>query len=102
MKTVRKTWGHEDWLVYNDKYCLKKLYINIEQSTSLKSHTLKKKTLFLEEGLVDLLINEERILLEKGYAYTIDPEDVYSLIAYKDSILLEVSSIDVEDVMVRI
>ena len=55
--------------------------------------------MFLEEGLCDLIINGERILLKKGKAYTIKPKDVHRLIAHTDIVILEVSTPEVDDVV---
>ena len=99
MKVVEKPWGYEEWLVHNDRYCLKRLYIKEGKKLSLQYHKVKKETMFLEEGLVDLVLNGERLLLKKGQAYTINPEDVHRLIAFSDCVILEVSSGEVEDVV---
>ena len=99
MKTVEKPWGKEEWLVLNDKYCLKRLYVNEEHKLSLQYHEVKKETMFLESGLCDLLINGKKHLMKEGQAYTINPEDVHRLIAITDTIILEVSTPEVDDVV---
>jgi mannose-6-phosphate isomerase len=99
MKIVDKPWGREEWLVLNDKYCLKRLYLNKEGKTSLQYHDNKKETLIVEEGLCDLIINGERILLKNNHPYTVNPKDVHRLIAYKDTVILEVSTPEVDDVI---
>ena len=99
MNTVDKPWGREEWLVLNDKYCLKRMYIEQGKKISLQYHEVKKETMILESGLCDLILNEDKILMEIGVAYTIQPEDIHRLISYSDSIILEVSTPEVEDVV---
>ena len=99
MKTVEKPWGKEEWLVLNDKYCLKRLYVNEGHKLSLQYHEVKKETMILEEGTCDLIKNGERILMRYGEPYTINPKDVHRLVAYKDTTILEVSTPEVDDVV---
>ena len=99
MRVVNKPWGREEWLVLNDKYCLKRMYIKEGHRLSLQYHKVKKETLFLEEGLVDLIINGKTILMKDEEPYTINPEDVHRLVAHKDSVILEISTPEVEDVV---
>ena len=99
MNIIDKPWGREEWLVLNDKYCLKRLYLNEGKKISLQYHEVKKETMFLESGLCDLILNGKKILMETGVAYTIQPQEIHRLISYSDSIILEVSTPEVEDVV---
>jgi mannose-6-phosphate isomerase len=99
MKIVEKPWGREEWIVLNDKYCLKRMYVNKNSKLSLQYHEHKKETMILEEGLCDLFLNDKMILMEKHKPYTINPNDVHRLLAHKDSVILEVSTPEVEDVV---
>tara|TARA_R100001594_G_scaffold91916_1_gene126188 strand:- start:4300 stop:4632 length:333 start_codon:yes stop_codon:yes gene_type:complete len=99
MKEVIKPWGKEVWLVLNDKYCLKRLYVNKDHKLSLQYHEVKKETMFLEKGLCDLVRNGEKVLMEKNQSYTINPGDVHRIIAHSDTIILEVSSPEVDDIV---
>tara|TARA_R110000824_G_scaffold373_3_gene2722 strand:- start:930 stop:1289 length:360 start_codon:yes stop_codon:yes gene_type:complete len=99
MHTVHKPWGKEEWLVLNDKYCLKRLYVDKGKRLSLQYHEVKKETMMLESGCCDLLINGNNILMTAGESYTINPQDVHRLIAYTDTVVLEVSTPEVDDVV---
>ena len=99
MNSIDKPWGREEWLVLNEKYCLKRLYVNEGKKLSLQYHEVKKETMFLESGVCDLLLNGETILMEIGVPYTINPQDVHRLIPYRDTVILEVSTPEVEDVV---
>lgn len=99
MKVVEKPWGREEWLVVTGKYCLKRLYINEGHRLSLQYHKVKLETMFLEEGVCDLVIVGRTRLMEKGQPYTIKPNEVHRLIARKDSVILEVSTPELNDVV---
>jgi len=99
VKTVDKPWGSEEWLVLNDKYCLKRLYINKGGKLSLQYHKVKQETMMLESGCCDLVKNGHNILMQEGDSYTIQPEEVHRLVAYTDSVVLEVSTPEVDDVV---
>ena len=99
MKVVEKPWGREEWLVVTGKYCLKRLYINEGHRLSLQYHKVKLETMFLEEGVCDLVIVGRTRLMQKGQPYTINPNEVHRLIARKDSVILEVSTPELNDVV---
>lgn len=99
IKITYKPWGKEELLVLNDKYCIKKIYVDKENRLSLQYHEIKKETMILESGLCDLLLNGKSILMEIGKPYTIQPKDVHRLIAHTDTIILEVSTPEVQDII---
>ncbi len=99
MHTVKKPWGREEWLVVNDKYCLKKLYVEKGKRLSLQYHRVKTETMVLESGTCDLIKNGKSILMTIGESYTIHPEEVHRLVAYTDTVVLEVSTPEVGDVV---
>lgn len=99
MKSVTKPWGKEEWLVLNDKYCVKRLYIEEGESTSLQYHEAKKETMFLESGACDLVIKETTIKMKYNTPYTINPNDIHRLICYRSAVILEVSTPEVDDVV---
>lgn len=99
MITKHKPWGREEWLVLNDKYCLKRLYITKGEKLSLQYHEKKKETMFLESGLCDLQLNDAMILMKENKAYTIQPNDIHRLTAHKDTVILEVSTPEIDDVI---
>ena len=99
MKVVEKPWGKEEWLVVTGKYCLKRLYINQGHRLSLQYHKVKLETMFLEEGVCDLIINAKPRLMQKDQAYTINPNEVHRLIAHSDTVILEVSTPELNDVV---
>lgn len=49
-KFVSKSWGYEDWIVNNDKYCGKVLFFKKDKSCSLHYHKLKEETFYVQSG----------------------------------------------------
>jgi mannose-6-phosphate isomerase-like protein (cupin superfamily) len=99
LKVVEKPWGREEWLVVTGKYCLKRLYINEGHRLSLQYHKVKQETMILEQGLCDLTVVGRTRLMMTGQPYTIEPEEVHRLTAHKDSVILEVSTPELNDVV---
>lgn len=47
-----KVWGHEEWIVNNDKYCGKKLVLNQGFRCSMHKHNIKDETFYILSGKV--------------------------------------------------
>ena len=52
LKIVPKGWGQEEWIVNNDKYCGKLLYLNTGAKVSLHYHKNKDETFYVRFGKV--------------------------------------------------
>ena len=98
MKVVEKPWGREEWLVVTGKYCVKRLYINEGHRLSLQYHKVKTETMFLEEGECEITIVGLTKNMRKGQEYTVLPHQVHRLKAIKDSVILEVSTPELNDI----
>ena len=99
IKKVEKPWGKEEWLVLNDKYCLKRMYVNAGFRLSLQYHQQKTETMILEKGSCTLQKNLMPILMVLDSPYTISPGDIHRIEAIEDSVILEVSTPEVDDVI---
>ena len=55
---VEKSWGHEEWIVNNSKYCGKKLVVRKGFRCSMHQHKVKDETFYVLSG---------EILLETEY-----------------------------------
>jgi quercetin dioxygenase-like cupin family protein len=51
---VEKVWGHEEWIVNNDKYCGKKLFLKTGFRCSMHHHKVKDETFYIASGVVYL------------------------------------------------
>jgi len=57
MKVVQKTWGHELWIVNNDLYCGKQLFVRKNRTSSegrFHYHKIKDETFFILTGVLQL------------------------------------------------
>jgi len=92
MKKVEKVWGSELWIVNNDLYCGKLLYLKKDYRCSYHYHKLKTESFYLLKGKVKLIINHNDIPFRKGDAVDIFPGMVHSFEGIEDSIIIEIST----------
>jgi mannose-6-phosphate isomerase len=104
VRRVEKPWGHELIYAVTDRYCGKLLFVREGEMLSLQLHERKDETIFLQSGraVVEIagsgepLRNEE---VEPGRAFRIEPGTIHRLRALEDSLFLEVSTPDLDDVV---
>jgi len=78
MKRVDKTWGYELWIVNNNQYCGKMLYVNEGMCCSFHHHPIKAETFFVHQGLIRLEVgNCEDV--SKAEIVELTPTDAYDL-----------------------
>ena len=104
MNIIYKPWGKEVWLELNDKYCYKRIYINAGFKTSYQYHEKKLETNYIAEGKAEVwLENEdgvvEKFIANKGDFFTVVPPRKHRVIAITDTVLQEVSTPEVDDVI---
>mgnify|MGYP003150469497 CR=1 FL=1 len=99
MKIVDKPWGREEWLVLNDHYCLKRLYVNKGEKLSLQYHEIKHETMILESGDCMLQKDNYHRVMRIGDPITIEPKSIHRIQAIEDTIILEVSTPEVDDIV---
>ena len=96
MKTVRKIWGSETWLVNNELYCFKKLYLKKGYQCSLHKHKIKDETFVLKEGKVLLeygsMKKRKTIEMEISKEVRINPNVYHKFIGLEHSVIFEVST----------
>jgi len=99
MKEILKNWGKELWIAQEQEYGGKILIIKENQSTSQHFHKDKKETIYCFKGQVDIVLNNKIVTLKEGDDVTLLPKTVHRIIGKKDSILFEVSTPQLEDVV---
>jgi len=99
MKEILKNWGKELWIAQEQEYGGKILIIKENQSTSQHFHKDKKETIYCFKGQVDIVLNDRIVTLKEGDDITLLPKTVHRIIGKKDSILFEVSTPQLEDVI---
>lgn len=101
---VPKPWGRELWFAHTDRYAGKLLYVTADQRLSIQYHEIKDETSYLLSGRVVVgqgstaegLANREVL---PGEAWRNEPRIVHTVEALEDSVILEVSTPEVDDVV---
>ena len=74
MKTVKKLWGSEKWIVNDQKYCVKFLVLKPNKTSSLHYHKEKRETFLGIQGKMILETEGSITVFEYGQATTILPD----------------------------
>jgi len=101
---VEKPWGHELWWAQTDSYAGKLLMVDAGQRLSLQLHREKDETSYLLSGRLRLTQGPHEEELEEtevtpGGAWRIEPGTVHTIEALEDSVVLEVSTPQLDDVV---
>lgn len=101
---IEKPWGYELVFAHTDRYVGKILHVNPGQALSLQYHERKDETLYLADGEVELVVEENGEMvshrLGKGQSYRIQPFTKHRMIAGPGGCdLFEVSTPELEDVV---
>jgi mannose-6-phosphate isomerase len=104
LRRVEKPWGHEVWWAHTEHYAGKLLTVHAGHALSLQYHREKDETSYLLSGRLRLIqgvsVGEtaEREVVP-GEAWRNEPGVVHSIEALEDSVVLEVSTPQLEDVV---
>ena len=98
-KIVRKPWGREIWYAHTERYAGKVLEVSAGQLLSLQKHNVKHETLYLQSGHMRFTLGDEVFEWLPGTAVEIPPGTVHRLEATEDSVVLEVSTPELDDVV---
>lgn len=103
-RRVEKPWGHEVWWAQSSDYAGKLLVINAGHRLSLQLHREKDESSYLLSGRLRLTsgpsegeLAEREI--EPGESWRIEPGIIHSVEALEDSVVLEVSTPHLDDVV---
>lgn len=103
-RRVEKPWGHEVWWAQTADYAGKLLYVNAGHQLSLQLHREKDEASYVLSGRLRLTrgptadeLSEEEI--GPGHAWRVEPGTVHSIEALEDSVILEVSTPHLDDVV---
>jgi mannose-6-phosphate isomerase len=105
VRIVPKPWGHE--LIFADvpgAFTGKELHVRAGQSLSMQYHERKEEVLAVREGRILLEIGPtlgqlDRVELSTGDSVRIAPGTVHRTNAIEDSVLLEASTYNPDDVV---
>ena len=104
VRKVEKPWGYELIWAHTDKYVGKILFVRAGHALSLQYHKEKDESWYLHEGRAELEMGElgaapQACVVETGVAFHLTPGTVHRLRAIEDTLMLEVSTPHLEDVV---
>ena len=104
MKIINKPWGKEEVIEINDKYMFKRLTMFKGHRCSLQYHNNKKETILIISGLINLVYGESQDdlrnkIFKVGESFTLEPGVVHRMEAIEESIYIEASTPEIEDVV---
>jgi mannose-6-phosphate isomerase-like protein (cupin superfamily) len=103
--TVEKPWGHEEHFALVDGlYCGKALHIKAGHSLSLQYHVEKEETVAVQSGRLRFEVGTTDTDLESfdllpGEAVHITPGTRHRMTALEDTVVLEASTTQLQDVV---
>jgi len=101
---IEKPWGREEVIEVNHNYMVKKLTMFAGHRCSLQFHKMKRETIYVLSGLLnitqgttqDTLVDK---LYRAGDTITIPPWIIHRMEGVEDSVYLEASTPEMEDVI---
>ncbi|MBT3705148.1 cupin domain-containing protein [Candidatus Peregrinibacteria bacterium] len=99
-----KPWGREIWFAHTDKYAGKILEVKKGHRYSLQYHETKEETQYVVEGKVKFTFGTDKEnlqdkILEAGDKIDVKPYTIHRLEALEDTVVFEVSSPELDDVV---
>lgn len=104
-RRVEKPWGYELIWAHSSAYCGKLLFVREGEQLSLQFHNRKDETIYVQQGRIEIEIGErgahtcESEVVAAGAAFRIRPGMIHRWRALEDSIVLEASTPDLDDVV---
>ncbi len=104
MNIIKKPWGKEEVLEINDNYMVKKLTMFKGHRCSLQYHKEKKETIYVLSGQLRIYVGESKENLSSrvygsNESITLIPGIIHRMEAEEDSVYLEASTPQVNDVI---
>ncbi len=104
MQIIEKPWGKEEIIEINENYMVKKLTMYKNHRCSLQFHNYKKETIYVLSGSLKIISgpNSQDLLgniFNSGESTTISPGIVHRMEALEDSVYLEASTPEIDDVV---
>jgi mannose-6-phosphate isomerase-like protein (cupin superfamily) len=104
-RRVEKPWGWELIWALTDRYCGKLLFVRAGHALSLQFHTEKDESWYVERGRAELELAApgegitDSEVVAPGAAFRFPPGTVHRLTAIEDTLVLEVSTPEIDDVV---
>jgi mannose-6-phosphate isomerase len=103
-REVSKPWGSELWYAHTDRYAGKILRVNAGQRLSVQYHLAKDETSYLLSGRARVSQGPSPEQMQEreigpGDAWRNEPNVVHTIEAIEDSVVLEVSTPELDDIV---
>ena len=98
-RIVDKPWGREVWYAHTDRYAGKVLEVEKGHILSLQKHLVKHETMLLQSGRMRFTLNDAVFEWLPGEVVSIPPGNVHRMEAMEDSVILEVSTPELDDLV---
>jgi len=93
IKSVKKVWGYEEWLVNTELYCAKILAVKYGYQCSLHHHKEKDESFYCLKGCIRLELENKIITLKPNDCIRIKPKEKHRFTSMTNtSKILEVST----------
>ena len=104
MQVIEKPWGKEEVIEINDRYMVKRLTMWAGHRCSLQYHNIKRETIYVLSGQLRIYFGpRQEQLTSKVYGpaetITLAPCVVHRMEAVEDSVYLEASTPEMDDVV---
>ena len=104
MQIIEKPWGREEVIEINDRYMMKKLTMWKGHRCSLQFHNVKRETIYVLSGHLRIYAgpNQDNLgskVYTAGETITLVPGIVHRMEAVEDSVYLEASTPEMDDVV---
>ncbi len=102
---VEKPWGWELIWAHAEQYVGKLLFIRAGQALSKQFHNVKDESWYFHEGRAELELNapgeavENTEVVGAGAAFRLKPGTVHKLTALEDTLVIEVSTPHLDDIV---
>jgi len=103
-RKINKPWGYEYIWAETKSYVGKILFIKAGYRLSLQHHEVKEETMVLESGVAKIILEDDDFnltpnIMLKGIPFHIAPGQIHRVEAIEDSIIYEVSTANLNDVV---
>lgn len=104
MQVIEKPWGREEVIELNDRYMVKRLTMWKGHRCSLQYHNTKCETIYVLSGQLKIYYGESPDTLRSrdftsGETITLVPGVIHRMEGVEDSVYLEASTPDMDDVV---
>ena len=104
VERVEKPWGYELVYASTERYLGKVLFIRAGEQLSLQFHRVKDETIYVHSGRIELEIGDpggplDTEVVGPGRSFRLRPGVVHRWKALEDSVVLEASTPDLDDVV---